>query len=57
MVYSGILTSKPMDYTKQTTAIPDDLKGEEKGPYTDISPLLAKLLPIQQYKAARPAYS
>jgi hypothetical protein len=49
MVFSGILTSKPLDYTSQTTGLAPELKQDLGNGLTDLAPFLRKLLPIQQY--------
>lgn len=51
MVYSGILTSKPLEYKEQLSAIPSGLRREVSDRYEDITPFLAQFSPIAQYKA------
>lgn len=53
MIYSGLLTSKPIDYKQQTTGLPD--KYVEAMPssrhYVKIDKFLATLEPIKRYKS------
>lgn len=54
LVFSGVLTSKPVDYSQQTDAVPDSMKHDISGTdYTDISMFLDKLEPIKHYRAQR----
>lgn len=53
IVDSAFLTSKPIEYTTQTEAIPDSLKIEMDGDYTEITSFLALLEPIKRYKKIR----
>ncbi len=50
MLYSGILTSKPIDYDNQTNGLSPEEAQKISGSYTDISGFLAELAPIKQYK-------
>lgn len=49
MVYSGILTSKPLDYKDQADGLPADMRKEVTPVYDDITPFLQKLAPIAEY--------
>lgn len=53
LIYSGILTSKPLDYKSQTEAILPKQVRDTGTKYVDISPFLAKLFPIFSYKIGR----
>ncbi len=56
LVYSGILTSKPLEYIEQCDAVPQHLRKDfsgNGGQYKDISAFVETLLPVQQYKAQR----
>lgn len=54
MLFSGILTSKPMDYDHQVTGLSNDVKTKIPGTYyTDISAFLDQLAPIQRYRHQR----
>jgi hypothetical protein len=50
MVFSGILTSKPIDYRNQTTGLPISMQKDVNGRYADITGLLDTLSPIQDYR-------
>lgn len=53
MLYSGILTAKPLEYRKQATAIPDSQKKDVNGSYVNICDFLEGLAPIKKYKQNR----
>ncbi len=53
MVFSGILTSKPLDYSSQTTGLPEGMFEKFDLNYDDISLFLDQLAPIAQYRQAR----
>lgn len=56
IIDSGILTSKPIDYIKQTEGLVDDVEKVEMPTihgYRDISGVLAKLKPIRDFKASK----
>ncbi len=53
LIYSGILTSKPVEYTAQATGIPQSLRNQINSSYTDTAPFLANLAPIKKYKAQK----
>lgn len=54
MIYSGILTSKPIEYDAQATGLPDALKSKIDGtPYTDITRFLNNFEPIAKFRAQR----
>ena len=71
VLITGILTSKPIEYTEQATGLNlsgrhnnYSTRGPEEGviledaihPYVDITPLLDNMLPIQEYRRARNVY-
>ncbi len=49
MVYSGVLTSKPVDYDSQADGIPAAMRQDLGNGYTDITAFLQNFAPIQQY--------
>lgn len=51
--YSGILTSKPLEYKKQASGLPSHLRRPVPGNtrYDDITPFLNELSPIKRYRA------
>lgn len=49
MLYSGFLTSKPIEYRGQATLIPEDKKKELKGNYVDIRSFLQGLAPVASF--------
>ncbi|MDB5181917.1 MAG: hypothetical protein JWP13_680 [Candidatus Saccharibacteria bacterium] len=49
MVYSGLLTSKPIDYKEQSEGLPANLRTDMGNGYNDVSEFLKKLAPIQEY--------
>ncbi|MDZ7785588.1 MAG: FHA domain-containing protein [Candidatus Saccharibacteria bacterium] len=54
MMYSGILTTKPLEYNKQTTAIPTRFTSTKaSGEYVDISKFLDQFAPIKSFRASR----
>jgi hypothetical protein len=59
VIDSGILTSKPLEYTEQLGNLPVEyrrpVERTDGGPshYEDITPLLAELEPIRRYREAR----
>lgn len=50
---SGILTSKPLEYSAQAGLLPEIYRRPFNSQYTDISPTLTLLEPIRRYRAAR----
>lgn len=50
---SGILTSKPLEYSSQTGLLPELYRRPFNHEYSDISPALTLLEPIRRYRAAR----
>lgn len=53
VVASGVLTSKPIEHTRFTLGIPERVEIPESG-YSDITALLNRLAPIQQYRQHYP---
>ncbi len=53
LLYSGILTSKPLEYKTQSDGLPATMRQEMDGYYADITPLLATFAPIRQYRDQR----
>ncbi|MEO8104789.1 MAG: FHA domain-containing protein [Candidatus Saccharibacteria bacterium] len=53
LLYSGILTSKPLEYKSQSNGLPAHLRQDRAGDYNDITPFLAKFAPIEWYRAQR----
>lgn len=49
MVYSGVLTSKPLEYNGQADGLPQVWREPFDGGYNDITPFLKKLLPVDEY--------
>jgi len=49
MVYSGLLTSKPIDYKDQVDGLPSRLTQDMGNDYMDITRFLKKLAPIREY--------
>lgn len=50
LLFSGILTSKPLDYKQQCDGLPPALHPPVNETYDDITPFLDTLLPIQTYR-------
>lgn len=54
LVYSGILTSKPIEYEAQVAGLPEEFKSGKIGrSYEDISKFLDTFAPVQQYRAKK----
>lgn len=53
VIDSGCLTSKPYDYSEQTSKKDGDYLGSANDRVVDITPLLDNLLPIQQFRKSR----
>jgi|GEM_PF-2264320 len=55
VINTGALTNKPLEYRQQITELAKDLSIHfpQDSHYSDITPLLDQLLPIQQYRQAR----
>lgn len=56
IIDSGVLTSKPIDYKDQTTALSEDNERKEvknHNGYMDISPALKNLLPVKNFLRAK----
>ncbi len=54
VVYSGILTLKPFDYTGQVDGIPTELRVDDPtNDYSDITKFIDTFLPVQRYRKAR----
>ena len=53
LLYSGILTSKPLEYKNQSDGLPAELRQESVGGYKDITPFIATFFPIERYRAQR----
>lgn len=56
VIDSGVLTSKPLEYRHQASALKEGeemIKIKNSGQYVDITPLLDNLLPIRQFRKAR----
>ncbi len=53
MLYSGILTMKPLEYKEQATAIPDSQKKEVNGSYVNVCGFIDSFAPIKEYRKAR----
>ena len=51
VVYSGVLTSKPLEYKEQCDGLPDSMRTDVDGRYSDISLFLRELAPVAQYSA------
>lgn len=49
MVYSGLLTSKPVDYKHQSDGLPTNLRQDMGNGDNDVSAFLKKLAPVQEY--------
>lgn len=49
VVYSGILTSKPLDYKAQAEGVPATMQHDMDGSFTDISEFLNTIAPIAEY--------
>lgn len=49
LVYSGLLTAKPMDYDAQADGLPKHFVKDMGNGYTDVSMFLKKLAPIREY--------
>lgn len=55
MVYSGLLTSKPLEYAKQCDGLPSNMvRDADVDKYKDITPFLDLLGPIKQYQRNAP---
>jgi len=52
VINSGILTNKPLEYASQAYYLDQNYKKSFNGKYVDITPILANLLPIEQYRNA-----
>lgn len=50
LLYSGILTAKPLEYNNQCDGLPQSLRRNQGNGYSDITPFLEQLAPIAQYK-------
>ena len=53
LVYSGILTSKPLEYQKQADGIDPKYVRPTDSKYVNITPFLATLYPIKAYMSAK----
>ena len=53
MLFSGFLTSKPLEHAHQTTGISEDLKKQFNRHYVDITPFIGMFEPVARYKQAR----
>jgi hypothetical protein len=53
LVYSGILTSKPLEYQKQADGIDPKYVRPSDSKYVNITPFLATLYPIKAYMSAK----
>jgi len=50
LLYSGVLTSKPLDYKQQCDGLPTAWRRPMNETYDDITPFLGMLAPIQAYR-------
>jgi len=53
VIDSGILTSKPLEYSDQSYGVPETHRRPFNKIYEDITPLLDILQPIKKYREAR----
>jgi hypothetical protein len=53
MAYSGILTTKPLEYKRQVSGLHESMRKEFNRNYSDISNFTALLRPVQSYKMQR----
>ncbi|MFO1462393.1 MAG: protein phosphatase 2C domain-containing protein [bacterium] len=53
VIDSGIITSKPLEYAKQSYKLPEEYRPDFNGEYVDITPALNMLKPIRQYRESR----
>jgi hypothetical protein len=54
LIYSGILTSKPIEYAKETSGLKPEYKAGQIGEhYEEISPFLDTFAPIKKFRAER----
>lgn len=56
LAFSGILTSKPVEYASQTTGLPDRYVAPSVGRYVDITGMLEQFHPVQKYRQQRGVY-
>ncbi len=57
MLYSGVLTAKPLEYKSQTTGLPEGVKKPSSNVlYDDITGFIDMLAPVQKYRQQKQLY-